>query len=94
MPEILIRVLSISLKGKRKKGKMIKIEVHRLIPINCWTKLRWKKMSELKFSIERDLINIELCEAYQAAKEYRQYNKIHFKNEKKKPKATLCVVLR
>ena len=72
---------------------MIKIEVHRLIPINCWTKLRWKKMSELKFSIERDLINIELCEVYQAAKEYRQYNKIHFKNEKK-PKATLCVVLR
>ena len=55
---------------------MIKIEVHQLIPINCWTKLRWKKMSELKFSIERDLTNIELCVAYQAAKGYRQCNKI------------------
>lgn len=82
MPEILIRVLSISLKGKRKKGKMIKIEVHQLIPINLLdkTKAEENEWTEV-LNRERSLSLTELCEVYQAAKVYRQYNKIHFKNE-------------
>ena len=59
---------------------MIKMEVLQFIPINCCTKLRWKKMSELNLSTWRDLTNTELSEKYQVAKGYRQYNKIQFKN--------------
>lgn len=59
---------------------MIKMEVHQFIPINCCTKLRWKKTSELNLSTWRDLTNTELSETYQVAKGYRQYNKIQFKN--------------
>lgn len=56
------------------------MEVHQFIPINCCTKLRWKKTSELNLSTWRDLTNTELSETYQVAKGYRQYNKIQFKN--------------
>ena len=56
------------------------MEVLQFIPINCCTKLRWKKMSELNLSTWRDLTNTELSEKYQVAKGYRQYNKIQFKN--------------
>lgn len=48
---------------------MIKMEVHQFIPINCCTKLRWKKTSELNLSTWRDLTNTELSEKYQVAKD-------------------------
>lgn len=60
---------------------MIKIEVHQLIPINLLDKTKAEEKWVNWSSQQREISLTELCEVYQAAKVYRQYNKIHFKNK-------------